>query len=188
MLKSISGNPFNTFVIDEVLSFVNLILSATPIVFCRPSNILLFFPFPYFLLLLPPKITPKSNPSRNVTTEKEYTTCAPVIVYSEGSDQQTRRSYRFEVDPIPFVVWLPEISRRRFRLGNLFNMLRKTRVKGVPCGSMTSKEAIKSMWKYFGGRDMVALTVLRPSVFNKPYAYCHEKVAYVCRINALIYA
>lgn len=50
------------------------------------------------------------------------------------------------------------------------------------------KEALNSSRQPFGGREMVALTLLRPGEFDTPYANFREEVAYLERLCLIIRA
>lgn len=85
-----------------------------------------------------------------------------------------------------FVVFLQEVESRRFRLAELFGMLRETHSDSIPHGSMTRESAFNSMWWNCGGHDMVALKCLHLAEFDKPNTYCREEVPYVRSFHALI--
>lgn len=65
-------------------------------------------------------------------------------------------------------------------------MLREERSDSMPHDSMTREFAFTSMRWYYGGRNILALKLFRPANFDIPYAYCREKVPYVCLHHDLI--
>lgn len=85
----------------------------------------------------------------------------------------------YEVGPLRRTYFMVILQRDGYAMFRRFDATPVGRTDHMQSGNRTKEEAFKDIWRYCGGKMMVVVTFLVLQLFDTPYAFCIEEIAYV---------